>query len=77
MKIKGRLRGRGIKASEELYGALSVTLSMPKSQVLLPAPAPLLPSDSLTCTDFSAARQLPVAPVLHAGTGHPQRQILS
>lgn len=38
-----KIRGREIKASEELYGMFSVTLSMPKSGVFQ-ALAPLVPS---------------------------------
>lgn len=63
--------GREIKASEELYGKFSVTLSMPKSEVL-PALTLPWPSDFLF-TAFRAAQQLQVASAPH--TGHPQFHI--
>lgn len=52
-----KIGGREIKASEELYGMFSVTLSMPKSQVFLVS-ALLSPADSLV-TGFGAVQQLP------------------
>lgn len=62
--------GREIKASEELYGMFSVTLSMPKSQVSLVS-ALLSPADSLV-TGFSAVQQLPEASASPPAVGHPQ-----
>lgn len=71
-----KIGGREIKASEELDGVFSVTLSMPKSQ-RFPAPVLLSPSDSpFPCTGFSAARQLPVASAPHTGMGNPQSRFL-
>lgn len=53
-----KIGGREIKASEELYGKFSVTLSMPKSEVL-PALTLPWPSDFLFSA-FRAAQQLQV-----------------
>lgn len=67
-----KIGGREIKASEELYGEFSVTLSMPKSQVFPALTLPWLSDSLVTCTAFRAAQQLPGASAPHTDTGHPQ-----